>query len=192
MIDFRKLISRPIRSVKLSAGEYLNRSPVSSTRSQSAFAYMARVSDGFSLLLLITAAIELVTIPLTQHVWTWHQFLRDGEDLDSSLLVFVVFTCLPPLFAEQSGRRLNQLLTIRRLFWFISHVRELAGMIWDRKSSIPVIELLRNRAFSLDCPPFFRSEIQVFPAAHMGRTDMAILGFLSKEATTLHYFFEGA
>ena len=135
--------------------------------------------------------MELVTIPFAQYVWTWDQFLRDGEDFDSSLLVLVAFTCLPLLLAEQSGRGLNQLLTIRRLFWFISHDRELAGMIWDRKSSMLVIEQLRNRAFSLDCPPFFRSEIQVFPAAHTGRTAAAILGFLSKEATKLHYFFEG-
>jgi hypothetical protein len=126
---------------------------------------MARVSDGFSRFLLITVGIELVTIPFAQYV--------------------------PLLLAEQSGRGLNQLLTIRRLFWFISHDRELAGMIWDRKSSMLVIEQLRNRAFSLDCPPFFRSEIQVFPAAHTGRTAAAILGFLSKEATKLHYFFEG-
>ena len=176
----------------MSAGEYLNRSPVSSTRSRSAIRFMARVSDGFSLLLmlliLIRAAIEFVTIPFAQCVWTWDQFLRDGEDFDSSLLVLVAITSLPLLLGEPSGRGLNQFLTIRRLFWFLPHDRELAGKKWDRRWSILVIEQLRNRAFSLDCPAFFRSEIQAFPAALMGRTDMAILGFLSKEATKLHYF----
>jgi hypothetical protein len=175
--------------MELSAGEYLHRSPVTSTRSPSVLALMARVSDGFSLLLLllilIRAAIEFVTIPFAQYAWTWDQFLRHGEDFDLSLLVLVAFTCLPLLLAEPSGRGLNRLLTIQRLFWFLPHDREWAGMNWDRRSLIPVLEQLRNRAFSLDRPPFFKSGIQVFPAAHLGRTDVAILGFLSKEATTL-------
>jgi hypothetical protein len=186
----------------LSAGEYLNRSPVSSTRSRSAFRFMARISDGFSLLLLIMilililirAAIEFVIIPFAQCVWTWDQFLRDGEDgedFDSSLLVLVAFSSLPLLPAEPSGRGLNQFLTIRRLFWFPPHNRVLAGKNWDRNSSILVIEQHRNRAFPLDCPPFFGSEIQLFPAAHLVRTDVAILRFLSKEATTLHSCIEG-
>ena len=189
-IDSWKLISRPIRSVKLSAGEYVNRSPVSSTRSRSAFTFMARRPDGFSLvlLLLISAAIEVVTTPFAQYVRTRDQFLRDGEDFDSSLLVLMAFTCSPLLLAEPGRRGLNRFLAIRRLFWFLPHDRELAGKKWDRRWSILVIEQLRNRAFSLDCPAFFRSEIQAFPAARMGRTDMAILGFLSKEATKLHYF----
>jgi hypothetical protein len=184
-------MSRPITSVKLSVGEYLNRSPVTSTRNRSAFAYMARVWDGFSRLLLIAAAVELVTIPWTQYVWTWDQFLLDGQNFESSVLACVVFTCVLLLLTQQSRHRLSQSVTIRRLFFFISTDRELAGMIWDRKSSILRIEQLRNSVFSLDCLPFFRSEIQVCPAAHMGRTDMAIHGFLSKEATTLRYFFEG-
>ena len=192
-IDSRQLILGPARSIELSAGEYLHRSPVTSTRSPSALALMARVSDGFSLLLLILirAAIEFVTIPFAQYAWTRDQFLRHGEDFDLSLLVLVAFTCLPLLLAEPSGRGLNQLLTIQRLSWFLPHDREWAGMNWDRRSSIPVLEQLRNRAFSLDCPPFFKSGIQAFPAAHLGRTGVAILGFLSKEATTLDYFCEG-
>lgn len=176
---------------KIERGEYLNRSRVTSTPNRSAFAYMARVWDGFSRLLLIAAAVELVTVPLTQYAWTGDQFLRDGQNFESSVLALVVFTRLLLLLAQKSRHRLSQSVTIRRLFFFIFNDRELAAMIWDRKSSILLIEQLRNPVFSLDCPLFFRSEIQVCPAAHMGRTDMAIHGFLSKEATTLRYFFEG-
>jgi hypothetical protein len=172
----------------LRAGEYLSRSRVTSTRNCSAFRYIARVWDQFSRFLLIATAVELLTIPLTQFVWTLGQFLRDGQNFESSVLAFLVFPCLLLLLSQQSGHRLSQSVTLGRLVSFISNDREFAAIIWDQNSSNLLSEQLRNPVFSLDCPPFFRSENSSLSGRTMRRTDMAIHGFLLKETTTLRSF----
>ena len=166
----------------------MSRSRVTSTRNSGAFRYIARVWDGFSRFLLTAAAVELLTIPLTQYVWTLGQFLRGGQNFDSSVLALLLFPCLLLLLAQQSGHRLSQSVPLGRLFSVISDDRQWAAIIGDQNSSNLLKEQLRNPVFSLDCPPFFRSENSSLSGRTMRRTDMAIHGFLLKETTTLHCF----
>lgn len=42
-----------------------------------------------SRMLLLLAVIELITMPLTQYLWTWDNFLHGGLDCEMSLLIIV-------------------------------------------------------------------------------------------------------
>jgi hypothetical protein len=64
-----------------------------------------------SRLLLLLVAVELVTMPLTQHLWTWDGFLHGGEDFELGLFMAVVCICLV-LLRAQHGRQLLPLLFV--------------------------------------------------------------------------------
>lgn len=74
-----------------------------------------RLSIRLSRLLLLLAAIELVTMPITQHLWAWDRFLHGGQDFELSLFVTVCCVCLVLLLAQHGRRRIGQLLALRRL-----------------------------------------------------------------------------
>lgn len=73
-----------------------------------------------SRLLLLLIAVELVTMPLTQHLWTWDGFLHGGQDFELGLFMTVVCICLV-LLRAQHGRQLLPLLfvTCRRVLRFL-------------------------------------------------------------------------
>jgi hypothetical protein len=139
---------------------FLNHIPIAGTGNRDASASTARVCNGFSRLLLILAAVELVTGPLTQQLWTWDHLLHGGQDFESFLLVAVISLCLVLLLAQHKKDHLarlkhpiGQLAAIRRLFRFISPDRELAGRIQDRKRSVLLAERFAARGLSLNFLP---------------------------------------
>ena len=67
-----------------------------------------------SRLLLLVIAVELITMPLTQHLWTWDGFLHGGQDFELSLFMVVVCVCLALLRAQESRRGVGLLLAVRR------------------------------------------------------------------------------
>ena len=44
--------------------------------------------------LLVLITLSLMTAPLTQHLWTWDQFLHGGQDFEMHTLVILTFFCL--------------------------------------------------------------------------------------------------
>ena len=68
---------------------------------------------GRGLLLLI--ALELVTMPVTQDLWSWDKFLHGGQDFELGLLIIVTCLCLTLLGAEQTRRDLSLLVAARAL-----------------------------------------------------------------------------
>ena len=60
----------------------------------------------FGRFLLVLAAIELISMPVTQYAWTWDHFLHGGMDFESSLLSLVVWLglLLVPRSAPESRR----------------------------------------------------------------------------------------
>lgn len=68
-----------------------------------------------SRLLLLLAAVEVITMPLTQHFWTWDRFLHGGQDFELGLLTVVACLCLVLLHAQKCRQGLDLFLTIRRL-----------------------------------------------------------------------------
>lgn len=131
----------------------MGRFPVIGTQRRNAFASVARLCVDFSRILLIVAAIELVTMPLTQHLWTWDHFLHGGQDFESNLLIAVTFLCLVLLFALSSKHHIDQLFSFCRVRWFISRDREQAGMILSQKLLIFHLEGLKSRSLTLNCLP---------------------------------------
>lgn len=66
-----------------------------------------------SRLLLLLITVEVVTMPLTQHLWHWDGFLHGGQDFELGLLVIVVCICMALLRAQQGRRRIGLLLALR-------------------------------------------------------------------------------
>lgn len=67
--------------------------------------------------LLFLAAVELLTMPITQHLWAWDRFLRGGQDFELTFLVIISCLCLILLRVEQSRRSLGLLVLMRALLW---------------------------------------------------------------------------
>lgn len=89
----------------------------------------AQVCARLSRLLLILVAVELITMPLTQHLWTWDGFLHGGQDFELGLFMIVTCLCLVLLRAQHCCQRVRLFLAIGQLFRLIFCGRTLAGMI---------------------------------------------------------------
>lgn len=51
-------------------------------------------------LLLALAAVVLVAMPWTQHMWTWDRFLHGGQDFETGVLLIVTSMCLVLVLAH--------------------------------------------------------------------------------------------
>lgn len=109
---------------------------------------------GFSRFLLILATIELLTWPLTQHLWTWDHFLHGGQDFESCLLVAVISLCLVLLLAQHSKHLSDRLLAILRPIRFIAPDLELSASNLNRSLLILLSKLPASCFLSLDSFPF--------------------------------------
>jgi hypothetical protein len=54
------------------------------------FALLTHAPANIGRFLLVLAAVELVSMPLTQYAWNWDHFLHGGMDFESSLLFLVI------------------------------------------------------------------------------------------------------
>ena len=54
----------------------------------------ARVFVRISRYLLILTALSLITMPITEHFWTWDRFLQGGRDFELESIVLLSFLCL--------------------------------------------------------------------------------------------------
>lgn len=131
----------------------MKRTPVMGTRYRLAFADVGRVCLGISRFLLVLTAIELVSMPLTQHLWTWDRYLHGGQDFESNLLIAVTFLCLVLLVAQKSKQCVDRLLAIGRVLWGNFHRRKPAQTIPNRKSPNFLSGRLISCFFSLNSLP---------------------------------------
>ncbi|MGA7523135.1 MAG: hypothetical protein WBW84_11815 [Acidobacteriaceae bacterium] len=75
-----------------------------------AFASRTQVCIDLSRLLLGLAFVELLTMPITQHFWTWDHFLRGGQDFELGLFVIVSCLCLVLLRAQHCQQKVRLIL----------------------------------------------------------------------------------
>jgi hypothetical protein len=66
-----------------------------------------------SRLLLLFVAVEAVTMPITQGIWSWDKFLRGGQDFELGLLMILTCLCLVLLRVQESRSRVGWLAVIR-------------------------------------------------------------------------------
>jgi hypothetical protein len=67
--------------------------------------------------LLMLIAVSVLTMPVTQHLWSWDHFLHGGQDFESSALMILVIWCLALLLAQSCRRSFERLLARWPLFW---------------------------------------------------------------------------
>lgn len=63
--------------------------------------------------LLILSAVTLITMPLTQHLWTWDHFLHGGQDFELTTLMILDVLCLV-LVISLRCKRCIELLVVQR------------------------------------------------------------------------------
>jgi hypothetical protein len=64
----------------------------------------ACTAEGFSRIsryLLILIALSLLTMPITEHLWTWDRFLKGGQDFELGALLVLSFLCLVLVLSRQ-------------------------------------------------------------------------------------------
>lgn len=67
-----------------------------------------------SWLLLALVAISLLSMPLTQHLWTWDRFLRGGQDFETGAFLILISFCLVMVLARACGTCLDQIFAALR------------------------------------------------------------------------------
>ena len=63
--------------------------------------------------LLILTAVSLITMPITQHLWTWDRFLQGGRDFELGTFVLLSFLCLVMVLSRSYQNRVDVLLSAR-------------------------------------------------------------------------------
>lgn len=68
--------------------------------------------------LLILSALSLLTMPITEHFWTWDRFFQTGRDFELSTLMVLTFLCLVLVLSRQRKQRIDFLLCVRPVLTF--------------------------------------------------------------------------
>lgn len=74
-------------------------------------------------ILLILSLLSLLTMPLTQHFWTWDRFLHGGQDFETGALMLLTLLCLVLVLSKYSNGRLESLFAQRHPLVFDSNDR---------------------------------------------------------------------
>jgi hypothetical protein len=75
--------------------------------------------------LLILTAVSLLTMPVTQHLWTWDHFLHGGQDFELSTLFVLSFLCLVLVLSKHGKQCIDSLFANWSLPAFIFNHRRL-------------------------------------------------------------------
>ena len=92
-----------------------------------AFALVLEEPLAIGRFLLMLAAISMLTMPLTQDIWTWDGFLRGGQDFEAWTLTIVIILCLAVLLSHLCKRRLDLLFAVCPMLAFTFNHGELPG-----------------------------------------------------------------
>ncbi len=104
-----------------------------------------------SRLFLVLTAIQLITMPFTQYLWTWDHFLHGGRDFETGALMIVTFVCFALLRAQDPREEQGSLFAS----WWSSAVvlrrRERRRMLCGAK--LPTFGPASGTPLSLCCLP---------------------------------------
>jgi hypothetical protein len=57
--------------------------------------------------LLVLIGVSLLTMPITERLWTWDRFLQGGQDFELGALLVLSLLCLVLLLTEQCQQRIE-------------------------------------------------------------------------------------
>ncbi len=100
---------------------FLNHTPNTSRLDLTAFTCSTRVYARIGRLLLMAIAVSLITMPLTERIWTWDHFLHGGQDFEFTALAILATLCLVLVLAQHHKQSVDLLLAARRLFSLICY-----------------------------------------------------------------------
>ena len=69
--------------------------------------------------LLILTAISLITMPVTQHLWTWDHFLHGGRDFELSTLMILSLLALVLVLSKNLKQCIDSLLSVLCILAFV-------------------------------------------------------------------------
>ncbi len=64
--------------------------------------------------LLFFTALSLITMPITEHLWTWDRFLQGGRDFELGTLMLLSTLCLALVLLKGYKQCFDMLLSARR------------------------------------------------------------------------------
>ncbi len=82
-----------------------------------------RIGTQLGLLLLLLTAVLLITMPFTQHLWTWDGFLHGGQDFETSALAILTALNLVLVLAKCCKQNVGKLLASWQCFSFVHTAR---------------------------------------------------------------------
>ena len=68
--------------------------------------------------LLILSALSLLTMPITEHLWTWDHFFQTGRDYELSTLMVLTFLCLVLVLSKQRKQCVDVSLSLCHILAF--------------------------------------------------------------------------
>ena len=89
-----------------------------------AYACTSRVFVWIARALLILTAISLITMPVTQHLWTWDHFLHGGRDFELSTLMILSILGLVLVLSKNLKLSIDSLLSESSILAFARHARK--------------------------------------------------------------------
>ena len=81
----------------------------------------ASVVAGIGRVLLILTSVSLMTMPLTERLWTWDHFLHGGQDFEMSTILVLSFLCLVLVLSKHGKQGVDSLFANWCHLVFISH-----------------------------------------------------------------------
>ena len=81
-----------------------------------AMGYTNRIAVRLGFLLLILTAFSLITMPITQHLWTWDRFLHGGQDFETGALMILTALNLVLVLARCCKQNVVRLLALLERF----------------------------------------------------------------------------
>jgi hypothetical protein len=94
-----------------------------------------------SRLLVFFVAVEAITMPITQGIWSWDRFLHGGQDFELGLLMIVTCLCLVLLRVQETRSRLGWLGMIKALLMSAPEHRTVSAVsdprAFEYRSQIP-------------------------------------------------------
>jgi len=77
-----------------------------------ACACTARLSTWAGRYLLIMSALSILTMPITEHFWTWDRFLQTGRDFELGTLLVLMLLCLVLVLSKQRMKCVESFLSL--------------------------------------------------------------------------------